>query len=325
MRADRESVVHVGALYTHTLSIYIYINKLYCLHLIWPQIEMAPAFAGAGGTNNVTGGNGGNVYGAGSGGKPQQELPSMKHQYAEQYEYGYPAAPPYGGPPKPPPAYRYGYGYGGGGSGGFGYSYGYPEPDGIWDEPAAAYGGGRYHPPQPPYYHGGGRGGYPSPQFGRGAGAGGYGYCGGGGGGGGYPPSSFPSAGGGGGGGHGVSNAYGGPPQQKPHMSVGWVTAGAATAYGGYQQHMGKHHGGGGHGYRHGHGGYDHGCTCGGDAYGYGCRGCAPHMHMRGEFEHQESTNIKYSAHHDGKCNDAASDPPVTVLDKSASQPTSRV
>ncbi|EMS49534.1 hypothetical protein TRIUR3_29789 [Triticum urartu] len=169
---------------------------------------MVPAACGAGGTNNVNGANAGaggtnNVSGAAapladSCRKPQQELPTVKHQYAEQYEYAYPAAPPYSGPPKPPPAYRYCYGYGGRGSGGYGYSYDYPEPDGIWDEPAGAYGGGRYHPPQPPYYHGGGRGGYPSPQFGRGVGAGGYSCYGGGGGG--YPPSSFPSVGGGGGG-----------------------------------------------------------------------------------------------------------------------------
>ena len=33
--------------------------------------------------------------------------------------------------------------------------------------------------------------------------------------------------------------------------------------------------------------------------------------------QHQEHTNIMYSAHHDGKCNDAASGPPVvTALDK---------
>lgn len=102
-------------------------------------------------------------------------------------------------------------------------------------------------------------------------------------------------------------------------MSAGWLAAGAATAYGAYQHHMRKHHGGGGHGYRHGHGGDDDGYTCGGDGYGYGYgygRGFAPHMHMQGEFEHEQHTNIKYSAHHDGKCNDAARGPPVTVLDK---------
>ncbi|KAF7107356.1 hypothetical protein CFC21_107994 [Triticum aestivum] len=304
-------------------------NKIEMMPAMGKDIHFGSSIGGAGGTNTANGGNGGSIGApaprADSCAKPQQELPSLTHQYAEQYVYAYPAPPAYGGPPKPPPAYRYGYGYGGGGSGGYGYGYSCPEPDGIWDEPAGAYGGGRYHPPQPPYYHGGGRGGYPSPQFGRGAGAGGYYsyHAGGGGGGGcGYPPA----AGGGGGGGHGVSNAYGGPPQQKPHVSAGWLAAGAATAYGAYQHHMRKHHGGGGHGYRHGQGGgYDDGCSCGGDGYGYGCRGCAPHMHMRGEFEHQESTNIKYSAHHDGKCNDAASGPPVTVLDKCASQPTSGV
>ncbi|XBI36202.1 hypothetical protein VPH35_121764 [Triticum aestivum] len=259
-------------------------NKIEMLPPTAKDISFGSAFANGGTANGgtATGGNGSGSQDASSG-KPQQELPALTHQYAEQYVYAYPAAPAYGGPPKPPPA---------------------PMVFGFWDEPARAYGGGRYRPPQLPYYHGGGRGGY------GGAGAGGYSYHGGGGCG--YPPT----AGGGGGGGHGVSNEYGGPPQQKPHMSAGWLAAGAATAYGAYQHHMRKHHGGGGHGYRHGHGGYDDGSTCGGDGYGYGCRGCAPHMHMRGEFEHQEHTNIKYSVHPDGKCNDAASGPLVTMLDK---------